>query len=179
MMDLVSGGYTIFTSTYLYSDHEQSLLGHGVLGRERMACVDYYLALKSDKFIGNSVSTFSALLLLERQRQEAWASYYNGGNVPLSASLPLYQLPWVFTYNSWSFQYDYMLKAAVRSGLHHGTLKPYCLFAGNGSAPIVGWLKVGAVAADFCISSSHTIFLCGIMQVTNFASVFLWMHFPV
>lgn len=144
MMDLVSGGYKIVTARYLYSDEEQSLFGHRVLGREQMACVDYYLALKSEKFIGNSVSTFSAMLLLERQRQEAWASYYNGGNIPLSAKMPLYHLPWVFTYNSWSFQYDYMLKAAVRSGLQHGTLKPYCLFAGDGSAPIVEWLKVGA-----------------------------------
>lgn len=142
LLDLISGGYHVVTQSFLYPDHGQSLSRWG-LGREQVACIDYHIALESEKFIGNSNSSFSAMLLLERQRRAAWASYYNGGNVPLSAALPLYHLPWVFTYNSWSSKYDYLLKAAVRSGLSHGMLKPYCLFAGSDSAPVVAWLKVG------------------------------------
>ena len=34
--------------------------------------VDYYLALQAGKFIGNSVSTFSAFVILERQWQDRW-----------------------------------------------------------------------------------------------------------
>lgn len=56
----------------------------------------------------------------------------------------LYQLPWMFTYKSWSREYDYMLNPAVRSGPHHGRLKPYNLFARKTSAPTAAWLQVGA-----------------------------------
>jgi hypothetical protein len=85
--------------------------------RESAALIDYFLALKSEHFIGNSVSTFSGLQLIERHHRGRWASYYNGGNTPLTDFLPLDPLPWVFTYNSWSSRYDYMLKAAVVSGV--------------------------------------------------------------
>ena len=152
MTDLMAGGYHVVTRTNLFPKRSRPFLMED-FGREQLACVDYYIALESDKFIGNSVSSFSAMLLLERQRQEAWASYYNGGNVPLSVELPLFRLPWVFTYNSWSSKYDYMLKAAVRSGLEQGTLKPYCLFAGNSTAPIVAWLKVRASSTR--VASCH------------------------
>lgn len=155
LQNLILAGYHIVRQADLYPNKDDfSLLG--VFGRERMACVDYYIALEAEKFIGNSVSSFSALLLLERERQDAWSSYYNGGNVPMSEVLPLYHLPWVFTYNSWSSEYNYMLKAAVRSGLHHGRLKPYCLFAGDDSAPMFKWLKVGTESALLaaCLPSS-------------------------
>ena len=157
MQNLVLGGYRIVTQTYLYPNMDDfSMIG--VFGREQVACVDYYIALEADKFVGNSVSSFSAMLLLERQRQDTWNSYYNGGNIPLSAMLPLYHLPWVFTYNSWSTKYDHMLKAAVRSGLHHGRLKPYCLFAGDNAAPIFSWLQVTPVPSlqtGCCLGMLH------------------------
>ena len=158
MANLISGGYHVVTRSYLFPDHDR-LLMEGEFSREQLACVDYYLALESSFFIGNSVSSFSAMLLLERQRQGTWASYYNGGNVPMSVALPLFHLPWVFTYNSWSAKYDYMLKAAVRSGLDQGMLKPYCLFAGDATAPIVAWLEVSSTSGwapanhQQCVSS--------------------------
>lgn len=52
--------------------------------------VDYYVALRCSQFIGNSVSTSSALLIMERWRADRFATYYNGGNIPLEAFLPLY-----------------------------------------------------------------------------------------
>ena len=133
---LVSDGYQVVTQQYLFPAH--------TLSREEAACVEYHIALASQKFVGNSVSSFSALLILERQRAAAWAAYYNGGNIPMSAAVPLYKLPWVFTFNSWSAKYDYMLKAAVRSAAAMGgkTLIPYCLFGGDDSSPIAVWLKV-------------------------------------
>ena len=111
------------------------------LMREAQALVEYYLAMRAHKFIGNSVSSFSALLMLERRHHGLWATYYNGGNIPLTDFLPpLYRLPWVFTYNSWSPGYDYMLMAAVRSARVHQTLKPYCLFTGRNTSRIYRWL---------------------------------------
>ena len=112
------------------------------LSREEAACVEFYIAMDSEKFLGNSVSSFSAMLILERQKQGGWSASYNGGNIPMSAAVPLYKLPWVFTYNSWSAKYDYMLKAAVRSGLAFDSFVPYCLFSGNMTSPIVSWLQV-------------------------------------
>ena len=47
-------------------------------------------------FIGNSVSSFSASLVLERRRRNLWAASYNEGVIPLSRFVPGFQLPWVF-----------------------------------------------------------------------------------
>eukprot|EP01026_Neomeris_dumetosa_P027887 TRINITY_DN22636_c0_g1_i1.p1 TRINITY_DN22636_c0_g1~~TRINITY_DN22636_c0_g1_i1.p1 ORF type:complete len:549 (+),score=41.53 TRINITY_DN22636_c0_g1_i1:37-1647(+) len=66
------------------------------LPREIGALVDFYVAMQAEKFIGNSVSSFSALILLERQFQDKWSSYYNSGNIPMSVFLPFYKIPWVF-----------------------------------------------------------------------------------
>eukprot|EP01025_Chloroclados_australasicus_P028499 TRINITY_DN2823_c0_g1_i2.p1 TRINITY_DN2823_c0_g1~~TRINITY_DN2823_c0_g1_i2.p1 ORF type:complete len:636 (+),score=41.53 TRINITY_DN2823_c0_g1_i2:36-1910(+) len=63
--------------------------------REVSALIDYYLALQANQFIGNSVSSFSALLILERRSMYKWASYYNKGNIPMIDFLPLYKVPWI------------------------------------------------------------------------------------
>ena len=52
--------------------------------------VEYYLALHSNQFIGNSVSTSNALLIMERWRADIFATYYNGGNIPLEHFVPLF-----------------------------------------------------------------------------------------
>ncbi len=157
MMRLVSGGYQVVTQQYLFPTHTMS--------REEAACVEYYIALESSKFVGNSVSSFAAVLILERQKVGRWATYYNGGNIPMSAALPLYKLPWVFTYNSWSSSYDYMLKAAVRSGLEAETFVPYCLFSGDKAAPVAKWLQVSSqsflpVPIPHSVNMPHFQFAC-------------------
>lgn len=53
--------------------------------------VDYCLAMRSQQFAGNSVSMFSALVIMERWHVRSFATYYNGGNIPLEAVMPLYQ----------------------------------------------------------------------------------------
>ena len=141
MLRLVSGGYQVVTSAYLFPAMN--------LSREEAACVEFYIAMESERFLGNSVSSFSAMLILERQKQGGWSASYNGGNIPMSAAVPLYKLPWVFTYNSWSAKYDYMLKAAVRSGLAFDSFVPYCLFSGNMTSPIVSWLQVSTTFRCF------------------------------
>ncbi|MEW5310172.1 MAG: hypothetical protein WDW38_001993 [Sanguina aurantia] len=128
-----AAGYTVVT----LSDVLQTTLG---VPRDQLALIEYELAMRANRFIGNSVSTFSALAILHRRHTGAWAAYYNGGNIPLLQMLPLHRLPWVFTYNSWSGPYDYLMHGAVRSAAKHGGTKPYCIFTGNTSSPIYKWL---------------------------------------
>eukprot|EP01025_Chloroclados_australasicus_P054071 TRINITY_DN6405_c0_g1_i1.p1 TRINITY_DN6405_c0_g1~~TRINITY_DN6405_c0_g1_i1.p1 ORF type:complete len:769 (-),score=34.50 TRINITY_DN6405_c0_g1_i1:335-2494(-) len=135
LSSLKEAGYEIVTKTSILLDLIQDLK------REELGLMDYFLALNSYKFVGNSVSTFSALVILERRSQGLWSTYYNGGNIPLSLMVPLYKLPWVFTYNSWSTSLDYMLIGAVRSALAHGSLKPYCMYTGNKNASIYKWMS--------------------------------------
>ena len=52
--------------------------------------VDYYLALDAHQFVGNSVAVADALLIMERWHAGRYATYYNGGNIPLEAHIPLF-----------------------------------------------------------------------------------------
>ena len=62
--------------------------------------------------------------------------------IPLAQTVPYFKLPWTFTYNSWSAEYEYMLKACVRSALLRAPLlKPICIFSGEPhSAKLHSWL---------------------------------------
>jgi hypothetical protein len=115
------------------------------LPRELRALVEFEVALRAERFLGNSVSTFSALAILQRRGAGRWAGYYNGGDIPLVQVLPLFPTPWVFTFNSWSQGYEPMLKAAVNSALRHGFVSPHCVFAGDGAAPIARWMEARGV----------------------------------
>jgi hypothetical protein len=53
--------------------------------------INYHLALRCEQFVGNSVSIFSALLIMERWRTGKFAMYYNGGNIPMESFMPLYR----------------------------------------------------------------------------------------
>ncbi|GAB4815033.1 hypothetical protein N2152v2_002079 [Parachlorella kessleri] len=114
------------------------------LPRELAALLEYYIALSAHKYIGNSVSTFSALAILEREHQGTWASYYNMGDIPLAAFLPLYRMPWVFTYNGASPRVNYMIKAAVVSA-REARLTPFCVYNGTTQDPMYVWLQENGV----------------------------------
>ncbi|KAI3432850.1 hypothetical protein D9Q98_010433 [Chlorella vulgaris] len=105
------------------------------------ALINYHLALRCEQFVGNSVSFFSALLIMERWRTGNFAMYYNGGNIPMESFMPLYRMPWVFTYNDWSAgtEYDFMVKAAVVSAVEVARMKPYCMYSGNTSGDMYKW----------------------------------------
>lgn len=60
------------------------------LSREQRALVDYYLGLEAERFVGNSVSTFTAFIMLERQWLGRYSGHYNGGSVPLAIFFPWY-----------------------------------------------------------------------------------------
>jgi hypothetical protein len=109
---------------------------------EAAAMVQHYLALDAHQFVGNSVAVADALLIMERWHAGQYATYYNGGNIPLEGYVPLFPMPWVFTYNDWSVgtEYEYMLKAAVMSAIQVGRVKPFCMFTGSKDSPVYQWL---------------------------------------
>lgn len=117
-------------------------------GREEAALIDYYISLQSEQFMGNSVSTFSAMLILERRQLKRFAGYYNGGNIPLECFVPLYRLPWVFTFNDWSTGtvYEGMARAAVNSAIYEAGMKPYCMFSGARNSSSYQWFQARGVA---------------------------------
>ena len=118
---------------------------HAALPREQQALVEFEVAMAAERFIGNSASTFSALAIAQRRHSGKWAAYYNGGDVPLARVVPLFDIPWVFTFNSWSAGYEPMLKAAVNSAARVGGIAPHCIYAGDAAAPVVAWMRAHGV----------------------------------
>lgn len=102
------------------------------LERETRAAIDRKISLKyADKFMGNSISTFSAMIIRERRRQNKWAAQYNRGEIPLARFVPGYRIPWIFSVRGEDKVYDYMMYAALRSAQLNTTLIPYCMIHPN------------------------------------------------
>ena len=113
-----------------------------LLGREIRAAIEYFLALQADKFIGNSVSTLSALVMLQRQKLNRWSAQYNRGPIPLSKFVPGYRLPWVFTIRGSSSAYTNLMKLSVTSALTHTTLIPIAIIhPSEANSQRVEWLR--------------------------------------
>ena len=143
--------------------------------RELLALVDMEVCRRADRFIGNSVSNFSAWLLVQRAQQdrrvdrltgapvdsESWPRdprrdfHYNGGRVPLLATLfgthvsllPERPLKWVFTLTeAGSTSVDLeMARVAVLSAQRDTDLQPVCVFDGDRDHEIVRWLTARGV----------------------------------
>ena len=146
--------------------------------REHLAAIDYAVCAAADAFVGNSVSSFSAMLLLHRRHRLHSGSkqlaaevggvrddfHYNGGGIPLqdvlfedadddddAAVAHQARLMWVFTLNGAEGHapaYDEMAKVAVLSCLRHTTLIPVCVFWGEPCA-MTAWLTRHGVRVLF------------------------------
>jgi hypothetical protein len=106
------------------------------------------VALLARKFVGNSVSTFSALAIHQRRHAGRWASYYNGGNIPVAEFVPMDLLPWVFSHSDGQgAEADDLVRSAVRSAVRYRSLRPYCLWSGGPAAasPMRRWLRAQGV----------------------------------
>jgi len=113
------------------------------LRREEAAMVQYHVGLRAVRSLGNSVSTFSALLMLERRVRGLPAAQYNGGNVPLALLMPLYRLPWLFPLGPSS---DHtMVRAAVLSATSVGRVAPYCIHSEPLPVALRDWLLAHGV----------------------------------
>lgn len=131
------------------------------LSREWWAAVDSIIATSADEFIGNSVSTFSAFILVLRKMKNARGWHYNGGSIPLVDSgilkpredLAVPTLPtrikWVFAMHegssSLSQSFSDMVKVAVRSAKEHTRLIPVCLTTSSPHSELSTWLTAHGV----------------------------------
>jgi hypothetical protein len=68
--------------------------------RDLWALIDFFACHKIDNFIGNSVSTFSALQIALRDGTGAY--WYNSQSIPLAGMWRVYQMPIVYTYTELS-----------------------------------------------------------------------------
>jgi hypothetical protein len=107
-----------------------------VSNRELFAAIDYAVCSEADLFIGNSVSTFSAMIELRRMQENRLTFHYNGGNIPLQDYLPIntvamhHRLKWVFAMvlnNQTDQGYLQMAKVAVISARENTLLEPVCV----------------------------------------------------
>ena len=142
--------------------------------RDVLAAVDFAVCSAAHTFVGNSVSTFSAHLLLRRAYTRSRTPtlrggrefHYNGGEIPLESAVfgrarrphsnLNRNLKWVFTVTGSAVSgsthsgstatsaYDEMTKVAVLSALTKTTLVPVCVFTGARNA-LSAWLEAHGV----------------------------------
>jgi len=130
--------------------------------REYFAALDHLLAEGSEMFVGNSVSSFSAFVLIDRWRRRAKGIHYTGGSLPMaerghlrpevSLSIPTLREPikWVFTlhYSLSTPPAKEALDAvrvAVLSALEHTDLIPVCVTTSPKNTKIATWLAHNGV----------------------------------
>lgn len=131
-----------------FATGSKGAMGHS---REFRAAIQYFLAIKhADKFMGNTVSTLSAMIQRQRIAKNALSFQYNVGPTPLAGVFPGFRLPWVFTARGPNKSYDAMLKVAVDSARSKTTLLPYAiLHPSEKDHPRVTWLKEKGVRVIF------------------------------
>lgn len=109
--------------------------------RDLYALIDFFVCRDIPLFIGNSVSTFSALQILIRNSDNA--SWYNSGSVPLAPILNAFSMPIVYTYTELSMASGkFLLQASissVRRLMPHNPI--HILYHGNNDKRFRHWLK--------------------------------------
>lgn len=117
--------------------------------REHRAVMQLFMGMQADYFLGNSVSTLSALVIRARRQTGKWSAQYNRGFIPLSEFVPGFRLPWVFTLSrSQDKNYDTLMKVAVMSARAKTTLIPICVAhedEGSNSSRIRWLIQQGVV----------------------------------
>lgn len=82
-------------------------------GRDMKALADSLVCNKLPYFIGNSVSTWSAIQLAQRKTQASW---YNSRSIPLAQMWKVYEIPIVYTYTEDSHpEVKHLLKVSILS----------------------------------------------------------------
>eukprot|EP01025_Chloroclados_australasicus_P045424 TRINITY_DN4971_c0_g1_i5.p1 TRINITY_DN4971_c0_g1~~TRINITY_DN4971_c0_g1_i5.p1 ORF type:complete len:764 (-),score=49.78 TRINITY_DN4971_c0_g1_i5:1095-3386(-) len=115
------------------------------LSDEHLHCVNYFVNLEAEQFLGDGALMVNQLMVLERQLDGKKTSYFNEEILPLLDIYPVFTVPWIFTYNQWKPYQEYLVKAAVRSAIQVGKVTPFCLFLGEKDSTIARWLQAMGV----------------------------------
>jgi hypothetical protein len=113
---LPQAGYKVVTRTDILSAADHTAihdLKPGQPIRDLWALVDFFTCRSFPQFIGNSVSTFSAIQIALRDGEAYW---YNSQSIPLSDPWQIYQIPIVYTYTELSAKAgQHFLRASIAS----------------------------------------------------------------
>lgn len=131
LSQLVAAGYQVHSSRHF---------SHAHLDKLTQGEVDYEIAMQAARFFGNTVSTFSFLIMIHRRSLGLWSSYYNEGEVPLYAYLPFDHVPWVFVYADGNREWDSLVRGAVRSAVRYNTFVPVCIYFSDAQTNMTNWL---------------------------------------
>jgi len=119
--------------------------------RDLWSLIDSLICSSLPWFVGNSVSTWSAIQIANRQEtikdHETGSYWYNSQSIPLADVIPMYQIPIVYTYTEMSAGAGkFLLKASISSVRKH---LPYnmihILYHGKKDKDFRVWLKDNAV----------------------------------
>jgi hypothetical protein len=113
--------------------------------RDLWALIDFFVCSELHHFIGNSVSTFSAIQIALREGDGAF--WYNSQSIPLGDMWGAFQIPIVYTYTELSKSNGkYLLQASIASVLTHmPSNKIHILYNGESDVSFRSWLKVRGV----------------------------------
>jgi len=107
--------------------------------RDVCAAVDFFVCSSMSQFVGNSVSTWSALQIA---RRNAMATWYNSRSIPLANFLRSYSVPVVYTYTEMSSPAGrFMLMSSITScWTHLPDSHIHILYHGNEDGIFRSWL---------------------------------------
>lgn len=95
--------YTVLTKDGIMPEKDRKAvldLHSGSTSRDLWALIDFFTCRQFEHFIGNSVSTFSAIQIAIRDGMGAY--WYNSQSIPLADLWKVYQMPIVYTYTELS-----------------------------------------------------------------------------
>jgi len=143
------GGIRVFSRNLVADQLQEPVLQVGNAGmattdnamRDVWALIDFFVCQGLDHFIGNSVSTFSALQIAIREGEGAY--WYNSQSIPLGDVWNVYHIPIVYTYTEMSEQNGrVMLMTSIASVRSHMPANPiHILYHGNEDASFRSWLQ--------------------------------------
>ena len=117
--------------------------------RDLYALVDFFVCASIPYFIGNSVSTFSALQIAIRNNEKSY--WYNSQSIPLSTMIQGYSIPIVYTYTEHSkVSGKFLLQGSITSVRRHMPSNPiHILYDGNTDIEFLQWLQEKRVTIHY------------------------------
>jgi hypothetical protein len=109
--------------------------------RDIFALIDFFVCSKIPYFIGNSVSTFSAIQIAIRDNDKSY--WYNSQSIPLADIWRSYAIPIVYTYTETSQRSGrLLLQASISSVRKHMPTNPiHIIYHGDADLEFITWLQ--------------------------------------